>query len=251
MTVWFSDPKQLFDVHKRMELWPGAHQNPADRINATSRFIILASMVLFLVKRDIRLLYLGFMVILALWCMHKFKMVSGMDKTPASSVPPSRKKVRFTDAGGTEHDIVDLDITAPDPVCTEPTFDNPMGNVLLSDYTADPQRPPACWSPSVHDEIDETLTNTFMAGNTRSRAPLPSVQKRAAARQFTSTPVSSIPGDQTAFAEWLYGKKNAPHFKDGSSPYGDPNFRGVQLEAFSGLDGDGNLRRTATRGGNN
>jgi hypothetical protein len=53
--------------------------------------------------------------------------------------------------------------------------------------------------------------------------------------------VSKLPGDQTAFAEWLYGPKNGPMCKT-DSKYCNPNARGVQLEAFRGLGRDGDRR---------
>ena len=60
-------------------------------------------------------------------------------------------------------------------------------------------------------------------------------------RQFVSNPVTTLSGDQTAFAEWLYGAKNGPMCKSGTGQC-DPNARGVQLEAFSGLGSNGDKR---------
>lgn len=236
MTIWFNDPMQLFDSKQALDMWPDPSQSPAARINATSRFIIYSSIMLYLIKRDIRVFYLGLLTLMSLWLLYKFRIVSSVSSKRPTNItavdePKSTgKNVRFN-------------LQDSEPTCQLPTDNNPMGNVLLTDYTDNPTRQPACWAPSVEHDINEKLTNTFVPGNTRSRAPMPDVQRRAAARQFTPTAVTSIPGDQTAFAEWLYGKKNSPMFKDGSSPNGDPNFRGVQLEAFAGLNDDGNIRR--------
>jgi len=71
---------------------------------------------------------------------------------------------------------------------------------------------------------------------------MPKYLRNAMERQFVSNPVTNIPGDQTAFAEALYGKKNAPMCKS-DTRFCDPNARGVQLEAFSGLSSDGNIGR--------
>jgi len=70
---------------------------------------------------------------------------------------------------------------------------------------------------------------------------MPEFQRNAYARQFVSGPVTSIPGDQTAFAEWLYGEKGAPMCKSEGTMC-NPNARGVQLEAFGGLDPTGDKR---------
>jgi hypothetical protein len=126
-------------------------------------------------------------------------------------------------------------------LCQRPSKDNPMGNVLLSDYNDQPNRPGACLYENVQDDVMKYVENTFPVSNTRSRSALPEYQRRAAARQFISAPVSTIPGDQTAFAEWCYGKKNRPLCRDDPSMC-DPNARGVQPESFAGLDLSGTIR---------
>jgi hypothetical protein len=67
------------------------------------------------------------------------------------------------------------------------------------------------------------------------------------ARQFVTAPVSRIPGDQTAFAEWCYGKKNGPICRT-NPELCNPNMRGVQLEAFAGVGYDGD-KRSGMHGG--
>ena len=124
------------------------------------------------------------------------------------------------------------------PDCQLPTADNPMANFLLGDNTI---RPPACFYPTVREQVDTGIS--FDAG--RSRSAMPAVQRNSVARQFVSQPVTTGVGDQTGFAEWCYGKKNAPMCRDDPSRC-DPNARGAQLEAFSGLGSDGNIQ---TRGG--
>ena len=122
--------------------------------------------------------------------------------------------------------------------CQRPTFDNPMGNVLLSDYRDQPNRPPACDYSSVRQKVKGFLDDTIPYDSGRSRSAMPEFQRNAAARQFVTTSATTIPGDQTGFAEWCYGKKNAPLCRDDPTKC-DPNFRGAQLEAFGGLQPSG------------
>ena len=71
---------------------------------------------------------------------------------------------------------------------------------------------------------------------------MPQQQRKAAARQFVTGPVTTIPGDQTGFAEWCYGKKFSPMCKSDPSVC-DPDSRGVQLDVFGGLATNGDRRR--------
>lgn len=211
MMSWFDDPKQLIRTDKVLEFWPNKNQTPEERINAASRFIIYACCIIYIIRRDIRIFVLGGTILSVLYVMYKSKMVKetyGM--------------------------AMDVD-------CQLPTEDNPMGNVLITDYTDAPNRLQACYYPTVRPIVKGLLDDRIPYDSGRSRSPLPQYQRNVAARQFVTSPVSTIPGDQTSFAEWCYGKKNAPNCRT-NPELCNPNMRGVQLEAFSGLDASGDSR---------
>ena len=58
MTSWFEDPKQLVRVEKVHEFWPSKTQTSADRVNASARFIIYATCIIYLIRRDPRIFVL-------------------------------------------------------------------------------------------------------------------------------------------------------------------------------------------------
>ena len=215
MSSWFRDPKHLVDDKKILEFWPSSAQSPAERVNAGSRFIIYAACIHYLIKRDVRIFILAGTALGVLYVMYRSNMIKETYGVPT----------RSTGSG-----------------CQMPSGDNPMGNVLLTDITDRPNRPPACEyssvRPIIHALVDQRVP--FDAG--RSRSPLPHIQRKAASRQFITAPVSMVPGDQTAFAEWLYGPKNGVSCKGGSQFACNPNARGVQLEAFAGIGSDGDKR---------
>ena len=215
MRTWFSDPQELVKSDKVLDFWPTSDQSPSERINAASRFIIYATCVLYLTKRDPRVFVLGGTVLSVLYVMYKAKMVKEYYSVEGSN-------------------------------CQLPTKENPMGNVLITDYTDAPNRLEACYYPTVKPVVQNILSDGVIYDSGRSRSPLPQYQQNATDRQFITMPVSSIPGDQTGFAEWCYGKKNGPMCK-GDTRLCSPNARGVQLDAFAGLGGDGDVR--GPRGG--
>jgi hypothetical protein len=217
--VWFNDPTQHFKADRILSFWPTSDQDPATRINASTRFVIYSACVVYLIKRDVRVFALAAMVLFAIFILHKNDMIKQPFARPIMSFDQSYA-----------------------PTCQRPTFDNPMGNVLLSDYIDKPNRAPACDYSTVRGEVKHFLDDTIPFDMGRSRSPMPEFQRNAAARQFVTTSVSTIPGDQTGFAEWCYGKKNRPMCRDDPSVC-DPNFRGAQLEAFGGLNPSGDRRR--------
>ena len=219
MVSLFEDPKQLVRSDKIKDFWPTNEQNAAERVNATARFIVYATCILYLIRRDVRVFVLGMTGIGVLYVMEKSNMVKEGDARPSVV-----EKVSMGRAA-----------------CHLPTRDNPMGNVLMNEYVDRPDRPSACEYSSVDDRVNRMLSDRIPYGPSRSRSALPDQQRNSYSRQFVSMPVTNIPGDQTAFAEWLYGSKNAPDCRNDPRMC-DPNARGVQLEAFAGLDPNGDKR---------
>tara|TARA_B100000073_G_scaffold86289_1_gene67061 strand:- start:1645 stop:2292 length:648 start_codon:yes stop_codon:yes gene_type:complete len=214
MSSWFQDPKQLVDNNKIFEFWPTILQSSAERVNAGSRFIIYAACIHYLINRDVRIFVLAGTALGVLYVMER----SGMVK---NGVP---RGAEYYEGVGDS--------------CQLPTRDNPMANVLIGDRG---DRLPACSYPSVRSDVDTLVVGDTQFGPARSRSTLPKYQQNALARQFVTSSVTTIPGDQTKFAEWLYGKKNAPMCKSDGSMC-DPNMRGVQLEAFAGLQPNSDRR---------
>mgnify|MGYP000527543643 FL=1 len=214
MKAWFDDPQQLVRADRVTQFWPNRDQTPEERINAASRFIIYATCIIYLTRRDPRIFVLGATIISVLYVMHKSKMVK---------------------------EGYGLSINGDGRGCQMPTQDNPMGNVLMTDYTDAPNRLEACYYPTVKPFVKSYLDDRIPYDAGRSRSALPKYQRNAAARQFVTAPVSKIPGDQTSFAEWCYGPKNGDLCRNNPRMC-DPNVRGVQLEAFAGLDPAGDSR---------
>jgi len=213
MKVWFDDPQQLIRADKVSQFWPINEQTPEDRINAASRFIIYASCLIYLIRRDPRIFVLGATVLSVIFVLYRSNMV--------------KDTIGYTVDG--------------ESMCQVPTEDNPMGNVLITDFTDAPNRLQAGYYPSVKPFVNNYTTGQIPMDGGRSRSPLPKYMRNGVDRQFVSNPVTTIAGDQTAFAEWLYGAKNGPMCKSGTGQC-DPNARGVQLEAFSGLGSNGDKR---------
>ena len=219
INVWFNDPTELFKTDAILRFWPSSSQDSTTRINATTRFIIYATCIIYIIKRDIRVFALAAMVLFVLYILYRNDMIGKTIPRPIGS----------------------LDQSYSHGSCQRPTFDNPMGNVLLSDYKDQPNRPPACDYTTVQPMVKRMLDDTIPYDSGRSRSSMPEFQRNAAARQFVTMSVSTIPGDQTGFAEACYGKKFSPQCRDDPTVC-NPNFRGAQLEAFGGLDSSGARR---------
>lgn len=90
------------DTSKLLQFWPSAKQTHRERFESSARFVVYASLIAFVMRRDVRILLLGVLVLLAMYLYYRI--------TPSGS--PSYSTV---------------------------TDDNPAGNYLVSD---DPMRLP-------------------------------------------------------------------------------------------------------------
>ena len=212
MKAWFDEPQQLISADQVAQFWPTSEQTPEDRVNAASRFVIYVCCIIYLIRRDPRVFVLGATVLGVIYVLYKSKMV--------------KETYGMTSQGS---------------ACQMPTEDNPMGNVLITDFTDAPNRLEACYYPSVKPFVNSYTSDRIPYDSGRSRTALPKYLRNGMERQFVSNPVTKIPGDQTAFAEWLYGPKNGPMCKS-DGRFCNPNARGAQLEAFGGLYRSGDRR---------
>ena len=187
MTVWFDEPQQLLDISKLSQFWPTSSQTPDERVNSTSRFILYVAMVIMFIQKDFRVGILAAVTIGVLYAFHTSGMV----------IDTSMYKAQADDNAG---------------ACTQPTANNPMGNVLISDYGTDPNRNGACFYPTVEPGVKKYLDNTFPTDAADIYG-----SRNGANRAFYSMPNTTIPNDQTGFAEALYGKKFRPTCRDDQS----------------------------------
>lgn len=203
-TVFFDDPLVIFKKDQITKIWPRPEYSMEDRVNASARFILFATCGLYLYTRDVRVFSIAFL------CFGILYMLFRNNKIP--KIP--------TD-------------------CHLPTPNNPMSNFLQPEWNTN--RKPSCEYKVVKPLVNEYMSDRFLVGNTRSRAPMPEQQKYAAARQWIMNPARDNPNAQMEFAEFCYGKKFQPTCRDDPSMC-DPNARGAQLEAFAGLDPAGTGR---------
>ena len=213
MTSWFEDPKQLIRTDKVLEFWPSNSLTPEERVNATARFIIYATCILYLINRDVRIFVLGGTALGVLYIMERTDMIKHVTAKTAHENPKRP--------------------------CTLPTQDNPMGNVLLTDFNDRPDRPSACEYSTVKKSSDFFTTNGIEYGPSRSRSSLPEYQRNACSRQFVSTANSSLGNDP--YYEFLHGKQGKKTCRQ-DPRLCDPDTRGVQLEAFAGLQPNNDRR---------
>ena len=186
------DPKEIFKTSELLNFWPTASQTARERVASTTRFILYATCIIYIINRDVRVFALGILALAILYYLMTMNTISDGKLRPSST-----------------------DGRVPGPLrgeVTLPTLNNSMGNVLLSDYVDNPDRPAAAWYPSMRAEVQTTWSQIH-----------PFERQRDAERNFYTMPSSTIPNDQAAFAYGAYGKPFAPKCHDQGGAACDPD----------------------------
>jgi hypothetical protein len=171
--------KHLFQNDQLLKFWPSARQTAEERTYSTVRFVLYASVMIYLITRDTRIFALAALVLAILYMLR----VSGM-------IQEGRAQVVTSDG-------------RPMRGVTMPTFDNPMGNVLITDYQDNPDRPSAGYYPTVQPEIKKQWDIIH-----------PFERQRDAERNFYTVASTTIPNGIDAFTTAAYGPRNAPMCRD-------------------------------------
>lgn len=105
----------------------------------------------------------------------------------------------------------DVDVVQPID-CTKPKRTNPFMNVLMNEYTENPDRPEAC---DVDDNLVKAkMDNAFFHDETYREID-DVFDRKTSYRQFFTMPNTQIPNKQDDYANWLY-KVEGGSYKEGN-----------------------------------
>lgn len=218
---WLSEPTILFNKKHITDIWPDSNMTNMEKLNAISRFVILASLLGYLITLNIGLIFiciitLGVIAILYHVQSNKSKdedKDKGKDKGKDSS-SSSSKKVKENFTNSILYNEVKDDYT-------NPKQNNPMMNVLVPEIVYNPTRNEA--APAFNTEVEKKInsnTKDYVVETTFSdeSAKQKEYIKRKlfsdlgdsyifdhSMRNFYTNPSTTIPNDQGGFANFCFG----------------------------------------------
>lgn len=186
MVLWINDPTVLMNAAHIKEVWPTAAMSSDDKLNAITRFVILATVIGFLATRQVR-----------------FFVAGGLTLAAIAMYAP--KKEGFTHVPLSRH--------------TAPTESNPMMNVMLPEINDNPNRKKAM--PSYTRQTNDMITQKVKQQIGKDIDPRifkginNELDLEYSMRNFYTTASTTIPNDQEGFGAFLYG--NMRSAKEGDS----------------------------------
>jgi len=204
---WGQNPNILFD--KAFEFFPIDSMDYNAKLNAISRTVIVLTLISFLFTNQIRILVIGTITLVAIYFLHQYKERESKKKDKKRS---TKEIETFDNPGlavisGKEDKITNI-FDAPDS-------SNPFSNVLMTDYDYNPKKKPA--PPSYNETVGEDILEQAKNVVRELNPDQPDISDKLfkdlgdefifeqSLQPFYSNPATTIPNDQTGFAEFCYG----------------------------------------------
>jgi hypothetical protein len=204
---WSQDPNIIFDKDQILQFFPSDSMDYNAKLNAISRTIIVLTLFTFAFTKSIRIIVVGSITLFAIYLLFYYK-------TKENSRTLSNRVENFDDAGM----AIIQDLASPSDLVNTfdtPNPENPFTNVLLPDYDFNPNKKPA--PPSYNVDVNTAILDSAKKMVEQSNPGQPDIADKLfndlgeqlefeqSMRQFYSNPGTTIPNDQTAFAEFCYG----------------------------------------------
>lgn len=230
-SFWVEDPAVLMNKDYIREIWPQKEMEPAAKLNAISRFVILATILGYLLTSSFSIFMLGGITLGIIVMIYNFiyKGKQGLETEQAKKILKTKEGFANNIDKPEMYDLMRSDFTAPRP-------QNPLMNPLLPEIVDDPHRRNAApsFNPAVERDINEA-TKRFVSGSIDTNAsnvifngaevpaqppnhtPEETYGKlfgtlgdnavfESSMRQFHPVANTRIPNDQDAFAKFCYGE---------------------------------------------
>tara|TARA_B110000285_G_scaffold147345_1_gene164450 strand:+ start:1074 stop:1739 length:666 start_codon:yes stop_codon:yes gene_type:complete len=206
-SFWLNNPSILLNKDKITELWPKNSYNLERKLNSITRIVILLGFLGYFITRSIKIPISAIAALVAIVIIYNTQK--------KKHLLPKAKEGFISNLQGLNNTILEKYKEEKNNF-TQPTKQNPLMNVSLPEIKYNPKRKPA--APSFNPEVEKSINKK--AGNVGIDPRLfkdlgDKLDFENSMRQFHSTPNTSIPNNQEAFAKFCYG--DMPSCKDGDS----------------------------------
>lgn len=203
---WGDKYSILFQRDRLTEFFPVSQMSDVEKMNAIARFSIISSLMMFLYTGQtwpVYIFVIGMGLSMYMRTAQENKLMKEKANNP-QTIEGVDKMIR--NQKPRNYKMNDIDYTEDysgegNEQCQEPTENNPFGNVLITDYER-PYRPPACYRGNETPKRKKVQEKYFYKNLFLDVDDI--FQKNNGQRQFYTNPITTIPNDQTGFAEALY-----------------------------------------------
>lgn len=215
---WGENPNILLHI---LDFFPTEKMSFNEKLNALSRTVILLSFILFIFTRSIRVIFVSIFTLILIYVLHQSHnsmLNEGFSENDAL-IDDIKYNQDIIDSNKQISPALDLirknNIPISSNIFQLPSSKNPFSNILVSDYSSGKTKKPAppCDNPMVKNDILNKAKMLVQEVNPQQNDIADKLFKdineklnfEQSLRPFNSTPGTTIPNDQGAFADFCYG----------------------------------------------
>jgi len=172
---WYDDINIIFNKDKLLEFIPQNNLTLEEKLNSIVRFGIYFSILMTLLKKDYRYMYVALLVMGVTYIVY----------------------LKYKETFKNKDEELKMEEKLNNLECDKPKDNNPLMNTLLTDDFKTKKQ--AC---TITKEISKDIDNKFYSKLYASGDNL--YNGRIDQRQFYSMPNTQVPNNQGDFAKWLY-----------------------------------------------
>jgi len=177
---WYDDPNILFSVNRIKNFFPSSNMSFEEQLNSYTRLSFYIAFIMYAYTGKYHFLFIFIITIILTFLIYN----------------NNNNKVLI----GKEIEKFGNDYYPADYVY--PTKDNPFMNITMEDYRKNPNRQAITKTHNFDKKILNQIESKF---NLNLYKDLDDIfEKKNSQRQFYTTPITTIPNDQTKYANWLY-----------------------------------------------
>jgi hypothetical protein len=233
--IWYNNPRTIIDKDKIIQFFPMNYMSYNEKINSLVRLAIIVSLILTILKKDYRYLYI---ILITLIFTYYFNNSINKNNSDKNIVQHTMNYNEEQDYKNYIDNILNKNKDYGDPKATPtpPYLENNSDKTNLieafDNYGSAPvpndEGKGPCNKPSPSNDNPFMNINLITSNRTQNAAPLsynkPELKelidekfnhdlfrdvssvfgKRNSQRQFYTVPSTTIPNNQTAFAKWCY-----------------------------------------------
>jgi hypothetical protein len=183
MSFWVNEPTILFNKKYITQLWPYSYLTYEEKLNAITRFIILITVLGYILMSRISIVVLGLSIIGIIVLLYKKK-----------------EGLFFPYYGVNDQQPIEQN--------------NPFGNVLMTDYKFNPDKKPVLgeYTPHVEQSLNSKIKEFIVQENSNNNEIYNLFNNvgdqfsfEQNNRQFYTNPSTTIPNKQDDFLSFCYG----------------------------------------------
>jgi hypothetical protein len=203
---WSENPNILLQSNQITELFPISEMTFNQKLNAISRSVLLLIIILFILNKNIIIIYVGLITLGAIYMLYYSKKKIQSNKEHNEGFENATLAV-LSDEGFDTTDTTDTFDT--------PSDTNPFSNVLIPDYDFNTDKKPA--PPAFNGNIKESILEQAKKLVIDQNLGQPDIADKLfkdlgeqfvfeqSLQPFYSNAATTIPNDQAGFADFCYG----------------------------------------------